>query len=566
MISPSKEDLVTITLNGVEVEVPNGINAVEAAALHGKEVPHYCYHPKLSVAGNCRMCLVEMGTPMRDRSTGEAILEDDGSPKIGWVPKPVIGCATNVSAGMHLRTESDLVTECREGIMEFLLVNHPLDCPICDQAGECRLQEFATDYGRGFSRYIERKNVKPKRTRLGPRVTLDDERCILCSRCIRFSQEVAKDDVLGFVDRGSFSTLTCFPGKELSNNYSLNTVDICPVGALTSTDFRFKMRVWFLKETKSICTESSTGCNTIISSREGVIQRITPRRNDLVNDTWMTDSGREIYKLVKAENRILRPSVDGKDLPLSEGISSAVRILKDRKVGVVASCKSTIEEQFLTKLVIDATNAQVYIRGHFGEDDGILLSADRTPNLRGALINGLTDSYPEDHLNGLNEALASGELESLFVIDEDLLASGVDQENLKDVDIVFLGTHSHATSNMARVVLPSFTVFEKEGSFINRSFIVQAFEQAIPGPIGLSSQVEILSQIINHLRVDSDPLDAKLDGVWKSMGEVLPDLMGDCDFRSLVKAPFQIDDSKWSHLDFVEKNALNFESVKGVQV
>ena len=566
MISPSKEDLVTITLNGVEVEVPNGINAVEAAALHGKEVPHYCYHPKLSVAGNCRMCLVEMGTPMRDRSTGEAILEDDGSPKIGWVPKPVIGCATNVSAGMHLRTESDLVTECREGIMEFLLVNHPLDCPICDQAGECRLQEFATDYGRGFSRYIERKNVKPKRTRLGPRVTLDDERCILCSRCIRFSQEVAKDDVLGFVDRGSFSTLTCFPGKELSNNYSLNTVDICPVGALTSTDFRFKMRVWFLKETKSICTESSTGCNTIISSREGVIQRITPRRNDLVNDTWMTDSGREIYKLVKAENRILRPSVDGKDLPLSEGISSAVRILKDRKVGVVASCKSTIEEQFLTKLVIDATNAQVYIRGHFGEDDGILLSADRTPNLRGALINGLTDSYPEDHLNGLNEALASGELESLFVIDEDLLVSGVDQENLKDVDIVFLGTHSHATSNMARVVLPSFTVFEKEGSFINKSFIVQAFEQAIPGPVGLSSQVEILSQIINHLRVDSDPLDAKLDGVWKSMGEVLPDLMGDCDFRSLVKAPFQIDDSKWSHLDFVEKNALNFESVKGVQV
>ena len=566
MISPSKEDLVTITLNGVEVEVPNGINAVEAAALHGKEVPHYCYHPKLSVAGNCRMCLVEMGTPMRDRSTGEAILEDDGSPKIGWVPKPVIGCATNVSAGMHLRTESDLVTECREGIMEFLLVNHPLDCPICDQAGECRLQEFATDYGRGFSRYIERKNVKPKRTRLGPRVTLDDERCILCSRCIRFSQEVAKDDVLGFVDRGSFSTLTCFPGKELSNNYSLNTVDICPVGALTSTDFRFKMRVWFLKETKSICTESSTGCNTIISSREGVIQRITPRRNDLVNDTWMTDSGREIYKLVKAENRILRPSVDGKDLPLSEGISSAVRILKDRKVGVVASCKSTIEEQFLTKLVIDATNAQVYIRGHFGEDDGILLSADRTPNLRGALINGLTDSYPEDHLNGLNEALASGELESLFVIDEDLLASGVDQENLKDVDIVFLGTHSHATSNMSRVVLPSFTVFEKEGSFINKSFIVQAFEQAIPGPVGLSSQVEILSQIINHLRVDSDPLDAKLDGVWKSMGEVLPDLIGDCDFRSLVKAPFQIDDSKWSHLDFVEKNALNFESVKGVQV
>ena len=566
MISPSKEDLVTITLNGVEVEVPNGTNAVEAAALHGKEVPHYCYHPKLSVAGNCRMCLVEMGTPMRDRATGEAILEDDGSPKIGWVPKPVIGCATNVSAGMHLRTESQLVTECREGIMEFLLVNHPLDCPICDQAGECRLQEFATDYGRGFSRYIERKNVKPKRTRLGPRVTLDDERCILCSRCIRFSQEVAKDDVLGFVDRGSFSTLTCFPGKELSNNYSLNTVDICPVGALTSTDFRFKMRVWFLKETNSICTESSAGCNTIISSREGVIQRITPRRNDLVNDTWMTDSGRELYKSVKSENRILRPSVDGKDLPLADAISSAVLSLKDRKVGVVASCKSSLEEQFLTRLVTQATNAQVYIRGHFGEDDGILLSADRTPNLRGALITGLTNTYPEDHLNGLNQALAAGELETLLVLDEDILSSGVDQQNLKDVDIIYLGTHSNATSKGARVVLPSFTVFEKEGSFINRSFIVQAFEQAIPGPVGLSSQLDILSQILNLLNPDSKPLDATLNGVWKSMGESFPDLLGVSNFQTLRKAPFQIDGSKWFHLDFAEQSALNFEPMKGAHV
>ena len=257
MISPTKGKTVNIVLDGNEVEVPAGINLVDAAALFNKEIPHYCYHPQLSVAGNCRMCLIEMGTPMRDRATGEPVLDEDGSPKIGWVPKPVIGCATTVSPGMHVKTISEKVTDCREGIMEFLLVNHPLDCPICDQAGECRLQEFATDYGRGYSRYVERKNVKPKRARLGPRVTLDDERCILCSRCIRFCQEVANDDVLGFVDRGSYSTLTCFPGKELKNNYSLNTVDLCPVGALTSTDFRFKMRVWFLKESSSICAESS---------------------------------------------------------------------------------------------------------------------------------------------------------------------------------------------------------------------------------------------------------------------------------------------------------------------
>ena len=161
MISTQKTETVPIVLDGQEVEVPAGINLVDAAALFKKEIPHYCYHPQLSVAGNCRMCLIEMGTPMRDRGTGEPVLNEDGTPKIGWIPKPVIGCATTVSPGMHVKTISDKVTDCREGIMEFLLVNHPLDCPICDQAGECRLQEFATDYGRGYSRYVERKMLNP---------------------------------------------------------------------------------------------------------------------------------------------------------------------------------------------------------------------------------------------------------------------------------------------------------------------------------------------------------------------------------------------------------------------
>ena len=557
MISPSKDELVTITLNGVEVEVPNGINAVEAAALHGHEVPHYCYHPKLSVAGNCRMCLVEMGTPMRDRATGEAILEEDGRAKIGWVPKPVIGCATNVSEGMHLRTESDLVNECREGIMEFLLVNHPLDCPICDQAGECRLQEFATDYGRGYSRYVERKNVKPKRTRLGPRVTLDDERCILCSRCIRFSQEVAKDDVLGFVDRGSFSTLTCFPGKELSNNYSLNTVDICPVGALTSTDFRFKMRVWFLKETNSICSESSAGCNTTVSSREGIIQRITPRRNDLVNDTWMTDSGRELYKSVRAENRILRPSAGGKDLPLKDAISQVVDSLSGKRIAVVASCHSTVEEQVLTKRLIDSTNARTFLRGHFGEDDGILLSADRSPNLRGALVTGLIDQYPEDNLNSLNDALSRREFDAVFVMNEDLVASGINEENLQNVTVVYLGTHSNSSSKHADVILPGLSVFEKGGSFINRSFIVQAFDKSVPGPAGLQSQVTVLAEIIKHLS-EEDGTPSELDDIWGLVNNLEGSVLSSLLYSEVKKAAVQLDGSAWSHLNFVEQSALHY--------
>ena len=557
MIAPDKKEMVNITLNGIEVEVPNGINAVEAAALHGKEVPHYCYHPKLSVAGNCRMCLVEMGTPMRDRASGEPILDEDGTPRIGWVPKPVIGCATNITPGMHLRTESDLVNECREGIMEFLLVNHPLDCPICDQAGECRLQEFATDYGRGYSRYVERKNVKPKRTRLGPRVTLDDERCILCSRCIRFSQEVAKDDVLGFVDRGSFSTLTCFPGKELANNYSLNTVDICPVGALTSTDFRFKMRVWFLKESKSVCTESSAGCNTLVSSREGTIQRITPRRNDQVNDTWMTDSGRELYKMVKAESRIRRPSFQGSDLPLDDAISQAFEALKNKKIGVVASCHSSLEEQFLIKRLVEETGAKVFIRGHFGEDDGILLSADRTPNLRGALVAGLTNHYPSDHLNDLNESLADGHVEALLVIGEDLKDSGVNEDNLRKVPLVFLGTHQNSTSDCAEVVLPGLTVFEKSGSFINRSFFLQSFEQAIPCPAGLMTDFKILARLIDLFSEDSIA-PSELDQIWEALSSSGNSVLKGITFLKIKKGAIQLDESKWEHLSFVEKEALHY--------
>lgn len=560
MISKGKTDQVTINLDGKDVEVPAGMNLVDAVALHGKEIPHYCYHPQLSVAGNCRMCLIEMGTPMRDRGTGEAVLDEDGSPKIGWVPKPVIGCGTNVSPGMHVKTESDMVTDCREGIMEFLLVNHPLDCPICDQAGECRLQEFATDYGRGYSRYKERKNVKPKRTRLGPRVTLDDERCILCSRCIRFSQEVAKDDVLGFVDRGSFSTLTCFPGKELANNYSLNTVDICPVGALTSTDFRFKMRVWFLKETMSICAESSAGCNTLVSSREGEIHRITPRRNDAVNDSWMTDSGRALYKRIDSDDRLKFPLVDQEKSSLEDALATTLSLLKEKRVGIVGSCKSTVEEQYLLNRLAKETKAKKYLRGHFGEDDGILLSADRTPNLRGALITGLASSYPKENLNLLGQALKKGQLDTLIVVGEDLMDAKVDAELLSDVQIIYLGTHENATSTLAQVVIPTLTPFEKSGSFVNRSFFLQGFQQSVPGPAGLLPDVSILARLINELNGEAE-LGSDLSAIWKMMARSSTSPLKGLSFSDFKKDGIELDGSKWDKLPFVEQKALHYEPI-----
>jgi NADH-quinone oxidoreductase subunit G len=558
MISTKKTETVPIVLDGEEVEVPAGINLVDAAALFKKEIPHYCYHPQLSVAGNCRMCLIEMGTPMRDRGTGEAILNEDGTPKIGWVPKPVIGCATTVSPGMHVKTISDKVTDCREGIMEFLLVNHPLDCPICDQAGECRLQEFATDYGRGYSRYVERKNVKPKRTRLGPRVTLDDERCILCSRCIRFCQEVANDDVLGFVDRGSYSTLTCFPGKELKNNYSLNTVDLCPVGALTSTDFRFKMRVWFLKESPSICTESSAGCNIMVSSREGEIYRITPRRNDDVNDSWMTDSGRSLFKRVRSDDRLVVPSIKQEKTTIENSVNAAVESLRNKKVAVVGSCNASLEELYLLNRLSKAIKAKKYIRGHFGEDDGILLSADRTPNLRGALASGFISSYPKDNLDKLSSDLEKGVIEAILVLNEDLLESGIAAESLLGVPVVYLGTHANSTTNLAEVIIPTLTSFEKKGTFINRSFLAQGFEQSVPGLPGLLPDVHILNKLLDELD-DENKVSSDFSLIWKNLSSPPNSPFKGMSFSDALRGPQKIDYTKWKNLPFVESNALHFE-------
>lgn len=558
MISTKKTETISIVLDGEEVEVPAGINLVDAAALFKKEIPHYCYHPQLSVAGNCRMCLIEMGTPIRDRGTGEVILNEDGSPSIGWIPKPVIGCATTVSPGMHVKTISDKVTECREGIMEFLLVNHPLDCPICDQAGECRLQEFATDYGRGYSRYVERKNVKPKRTRLGPRVTLDDERCILCSRCIRFSQEVAKDDVLGFVDRGSYSTLTCFPGKELTNNYSLNTVDLCPVGALTSTDFRFKMRVWFLKETPSICTESSAGCNILVSSREGEIYRITPRRNDEVNDSWMTDSGRSLFKNVRSDDRLASPSIAQEKSSLNDCISKALTSLTGKKVAVVGSCQATLEEFYLLNRLAKSTKGKKYLRGHFGDDDGILLSADRTPNLRGALASGFTNSYPEGNLLKLNDDLKKGYIDTVLVLNEDLLASGVEIESLIGVSIIYLGTHANRTTELAEVIIPTLTSFEKRGTFINRSFLAQAFDQSVPGLPGLLPDMQILCMLLSGLD-EGNNITPEFNLIWKNLSSPPNSPFKGMAFSDALQGPLKIDCTKWKNLPFVEANALHFK-------
>jgi NADH-quinone oxidoreductase subunit G len=495
-------------------------------------------------------------TPILDPATGR--------PKINWSPRPTIACATNASPGLHIRTTTPLVKDCREGVMEFLLVNHPLDCPICDQAGECKLQEQATGYGRGYSRYIEPKNVKPKHTQLGPRVTLDDERCILCSRCIRFCQEVAKDDVLGFIDRGSFSTLTCFPGRKLENNYSLNTVDICPVGALTSTDFRFKMRVWFLKQTDSIDPETSAGANTVVWSREGVIHRITPRRNDAVNDTWMADSGRILYQAVRAADRLTEIRVGAEVALPAAAVAAAGELLRAGGVAVVGSGRSSVEEQFLTRRLAETVGASAHLVSRVGQGDGILVSADRNPNVRGALVTGLIARLPAPVLSELAAQIDAGLVRSVVAIGEDLAAAGLTAAQLAKVQIVYLGTHANPTSAAARVVLPTLTVFEKAGSFINQQFRLQKFAAAVPGPGGTHDDLEVLARLIvaaggklgdQPLHLASGRID--LAALWEQIAAAVPAL-GTVRYGSLPATGLLLDPTPWAALPFAEGKALHF--------
>src|SRR6266568_6232996 len=286
--------MFSVQIDGVWHQFPKGTRVIEACEQAGSYVPRYCYHKKLSSPGNCRMCLIEMGLPKLgpDRKPE---LGADRKPVINWMPRPQISCAQDVAEGMGVRTNSPLVKECQRGVMEFLLINHPLDCPICDQAGECRLQSYERDYGRGAGRFVEEKVHFPKRYDIGRSVVFDAERCIRCTRCIRFCDEVSGSHELALFQRGDHAIIGTFPGKPLDNPYSGCTVDVCPVGALTWKPFRFKTRVWFLKNVPTVCAGCARGCNVFLAAFRNRLHRMTPRANTDVNSYWMCDEGRESY-------------------------------------------------------------------------------------------------------------------------------------------------------------------------------------------------------------------------------------------------------------------------------
>lgn len=498
-------EMVNVQVDGEWKQFPKGTRLIEACRKAGKFVPHYCYHPKLSSPGNCRMCLVEMGVP-KTGPDRKPVLGEDGHPEINWIPKPQISCATTISDGMAVRTDSELVKDCRHGVMEFLLINHPLDCPICDQAGECELQEFSVQYGTGASRFLEQKVKKPKRVELGPRVTLDAERCVLCSRCIRFSKEIADDDVLGFVQRGSHTELAAHPGKKLENNYSLNTVDICPVGALTSTDFRFKMRVWFLKETKSICTSCGTGCNTIIGSREDQVYRQTPRENEEVNECWMCDYGRLNFHYLYDDQRVIEPMVrKGGDYQAVrwpeaiEAAASALRNVPQGKLALLASARMTNEELYLARKLAQALGVTLHdVLPRSGQADGILVSADRNPNTNGAKVLGITGEKPGARLKEIQEKIGSGDVKGLLVLGENPIEAGLSEEDLKKLQTLVCSTLlPHPGLGHAEVILPNSGFAEKRGSMINVKGRLQRLNRATTPPGDARDDWEVLRDLIH---------------------------------------------------------------------
>ena len=527
----AEKGMVNVQIDGVWRQFPKGTRIIEACRSVGSIVPHYCYHPKLTAPGNCRMCLVQTGMPPRPAPGQEPQRDENGYEPIGWMPRPVIACANTVAENMGIRTSGELVEKCREGVMEFLLINHPLDCPICDQAGECRLQEHSVGHGRGVSRFIDMKVKKPKNVDIGPRIRLDDERCIMCSRCIRFMDEVAGDPVLGFTQRGTHTTLTVHPGRLLDSNYSLNTADICPVGALTSNDFRFQMRVWFLKETSSIDVNCGTGTNITIWTRGNKIHRITPRQNDEVNSCWMPDSHRLNFHYIDGENRLSQPlakNAAGLHEPTTwsaalASAASAIKSFAPDQIAIIASGRMTNEELFLTRALAENIGTQhLSIVPRSGEADHLLVAADRNPNTIGAKLVWETGD-PSSKLDSIRNAVRSGDIKALIVLGEDLVSdAGFSSDDLSNLGLlVQLHTLANPTASRAHFVLPTAAFAEKRGSMVNLSGRLQRLNRAVEPTGQCRDDWESIRDLICAITGDKHEIH-HIEDVFKSIAENIP--------------------------------------------
>ena len=479
----------------------------------GVEVPHYCYHPGLPVAGACRLCMVDL-----DKA-----------------PRPTIACNTQAAEGMVVLTETPRVLDTRRSVMEWHLVNHPLDCPVCDQAGECWLQIYYMQHGLYEPRMIDDKVRKPKAVPIGPHVMLDAERCILCSRCVRFCDTVTRTGELGIFHRGDHSEIGLFPGTALDNAYSGNVVDICPVGALTDRDFRFQARVWYLDRGKSVCPGCARGCNIEVHTNtkrthhaQGRrVVRLKPRFNGDVNQWWMCDAGRYGFGDVDAPTRLLAPAVRAADgqraVEWSEAVALLARQLQDaggEAIGVFLSPGLPNEDLWLARRLLVGTLGIRAVAVHApprtpGVADDLLIVADKHPNSRGAALMGL-DGAAAGGADGSRvlEAARAGRLRVLWVFGHDLLDTGwpeaaVAQALDRVPYLVFQGPNGNGTSQRAHLVLPAAAWVEREGTYTNVGGRVQRFWRAVFPRGAARSDWEILAEVARALGHDWRPTRAE---------------------------------------------------------
>jgi NADH-quinone oxidoreductase subunit G len=479
-------DPIKLTIDGREVTTTKGKTVIQAAADVDIPIPYYCYHPKLSIAGNCRMCLVE----------------------IEKMPKLQIACNTPVMEGMSVLTQSPKVLAIRKAVMEFLLVNHPLDCPICDQAGECWLQDYYMNHDLQASRFEARKEHDRKREIFGPNVVFDGERCIKCTRCVRFLQEVTETNELAVVNRGDHSTIALFPGTVLDNPLSGNVVDICPVGALTDRDFRFKVRVWYLQKTPSICPGCSTGCNISVETYQNRIARFKPRANEAVNSHWLCDEGRYCFYDLTGGERLTTPLIreEGGLVPATreQALQTALDGLRATKpVAGVLSGRNTNEEAFLfaklmRKVAPESALEVFYQERELTEVEKILISPDRSPNFRGARDMGVNSNGGFD---SLMQKLLTGGYSGAYIVGEDLIGATGNPEEIRAAlqklsFLVVQDIRMTETAKLAHVVLPATHFGEKEGTYTNRQGRLQKLNAAVIPPDGAIQDCEIFIRLL----------------------------------------------------------------------
>jgi len=495
---PPTKDTFRVLFDGKPVEVPKNLNLIDAAKLAGVDIPHFCYHPRLSVVGQCRMCLVE----------------------IEGIPKIQAACTVPLKEGLSVKTTTAKVKNSRAATMEFLLINHPLDCPICDQAGECTLQDNSFGYGQQLSNYDEQKRQYPTfdRTMIGPHVVADMTRCIQCTRCIRFCQEIAGTGELTFLDRGGRTLVWTHEGKPLANDWSGCAADVCPVGALTVREFRFRSRVWYLQKTPSVCPGCNIGCNLSIESKDNVVYRFLPRANPEVNDYWLCDHGRflsESLNLRDVEKATIREGDNVREthVPASvERIASEIRAARDARgpggIFFLGSAHLSNEENFLLRKLSDhlgCPNRDVTADRsrprRIKSQTEWLTGEDAAANLRGARDMGMA---PGRGGFGLEAVLSGKAAPEIVVVADAGFASLADEATAVAVlrkarFLAVAARTSNALTRAADVVLPAASLAEKEGTFTNVQGRVQKFERAFLPKPPVRAHWELLLLLANAL-------------------------------------------------------------------